>query len=290
MALQSRFGAFVGLIAAASMATTPAFATDMPSGLIVQPTQGSAAFATFDTSTYDGDTDIAEWRRGFRRRRYRRRGVRGGDILAGVLILGGIAAVASAANNNRRRERDVVIVERDRDVERRDDRRDDRRVQRRSTGASGLESAVSQCVDRIEQDIRVDSVDSVDRTGQGWLVTGALFNGSNFLCRIDNDGRIADIEFAGLSSRGASSDSEFGENRFEGATRAEGQLDDSAYLAARGAVTAQPQPQSVERVAERPAEPLVPLTTDSAPAYPGGPVAGEEYPETLAQADADLPN
>jgi len=285
MALQSRFGAALGLVAAASMATTPAFAADMPSGLITQPTQGSAAFMQFDSSTYDSETDIAEWRRGWRRgrgwRRYRRhrRGVRAGDVLAGVLILGGIAAVASAANNNRRRDRDVVVVERDRNV----DRRNDRRVQRRSTGSSGLENAVSQCVDRIEQDIRVDSVDSVDRNGDGWLVTGALFNGSGFQCRIGNDGRIADIDYGGFVSSGASG-GDYGENRFEGATRAEGQLDDNTYFAARGNVAAQPESQSVEQVAERPSEPLVPLSSERAPAYPGGPVAGEEYPETLAQA------
>ncbi len=289
MALQSRFGAAVGLVAAVSMATTPAFAADIPSNMVIQPTQGSAAFMQFNSSTYDSETEIAEWRRGwYRGRGWRRhrRGVRAGDVLAGVLILGGIAAVASAANNNRRRERDVVIVERDRDIERRDDRRDDRRVQRRSTGASGLENAVSQCVDRIEQDIRVDSVDSVDRNGEGWLVTGALFNGSGFLCRIDNNGRIADIDYGGFASRSGASDADFGENRFEGATRAEGQLDDSTYLAARGTVTAQPE----ARVAERPSEPLVPLNADRAPAYPGGPVPGEEYPETLAQVDGDLQN
>lgn len=300
MALQSRFGAAMGLVAAASMATTPAFAANMPSGLIIQSTEGSAAFMQFDSSTYNSDTEIAEWRRGWGRRGWRRgwrrhRGVRGGDILAGVLILGGIAAVASAANNNRRRERDVVIVDRDRDYERRDDRRDDRRNTRRSTGASGLENAVSQCVDRIERDVRVDSIDSVDRNGEGWFVTGSLFNGSGFACRIGNDGRIADIDYSGFAASSAAGDRDFTSERFEGADRAEGQLDDRTYLAARGSVAPQPELRldtntETERFAERPAEPLVALSAERAPAYPGGPVPGEEYPETLAQVDADLPN
>lgn len=304
MALQSRFGAFAGLLAAASMATTPAFASEIPSGLVVQPTGGSAAFMQFDSSTYDSDTEIAEWRRGWGRRGWRRgwrrhRGVRGGDILAGVLILGGIAAVASAANNNRRRERDVVIVERDRDRDRYEDRRrDDRRDNPRRTGASGLENAVSQCVDRIERDVRVDSVDSVDRNGEGWFVTGSLFNGSGFACRIGNDGRIADIDYSGFASRSDASEGDFSGERLESGTRAEGQLDDRTYLAARGSVVSQPDSrpvsseleQEAERFAERPAEPLVPLSAERAPAYPGGPVPGEEYPETLAQVDADLPN
>ncbi|MEL6531259.1 MAG: hypothetical protein AAFQ27_14975, partial [Pseudomonadota bacterium] len=82
----------------------------------------------------------------------------------------------------------------------------------------------------------------------------------------------------------ATSDRDFGESQLEGSTRAEGQLDDQTYLAARGRVYEQPTPQPAERVAERPDQPLVPLTSDTAPAYPGGPVPGEEYPETLAQA------
>lgn len=288
MALTTRFGAVAGLLAAASMATTPAFAAEMPTGMVVQPAQGSAAFMTFDSSTYDSDTDIAEWRRGWGRRGWRRgwrrhrRGVRTGDVLAGVLVLGGIAAIASAANNNRRRERDVVIVERDRNP----DRYQRRRENPRRTGATGLENAVSQCVDRIEQDIRVDSVDSVDRTGEGWLVAGSLFNGSSFLCRIGNDGRIADVEYGGFAGRSDSSVRDFRDNRVIGQRRAEGQLDDRTYLAARGSVASQPD----QRSADRPAEPLVPLNAERAPAYPGGPVEGEEIPETLAQVDGDLQN
>ncbi len=296
MALMTRFGALTGLVAAASMAATPAFAADMPTEMVILPAQGGAVFAEFDTTTYDSDADIAQrhrgwgWRRGWRRHR---RGVRAGDVLAGVLILGGIAAVASAASNNRRRERDVVIVERDRDRDRyryEDRRRDDRRDNRRSSGASGLENAVSQCVDRIEQDIRVDSVDSVDRTGEGWLVTGSLFNGSGFTCRIGNDGRIADIDYGGFAARNEFRESEAGENRFVRETRAEGQLDDRTYLAARGNVASQPQSRPSDRSTERPTEPLVPLTAETQPAYPGGPLPGEEQSETLARVDGDLSN
>ena len=295
MALITRFGALTGLVAAASMATTPAFASEMPTGMVIQPAQGSAAFMTFDSSTYDADGEIAEWRRGWGRRGWRRgwrrRGIRGGDVLAGVLILGGIAAVASAANNNRRRDRDVVIVERDRDRDRYEDRRrDDRRDNPRRTGTSGLENAVSQCVDRIERDIRVDSVDSVDRTGEGWLVTGSLFNGSGFTCRIDNNGRVDDIDYGGFSARNDFRESDDGENRFVRETRAEGQLDDRAYLAARGNVASQPQPRPSDQPVERPSEPLVPLTAEAQPAYPGGPLPGEEEPEQLAQVDGDLSN
>lgn len=279
MALTSRFGAVLGLAAAASMAATPAFAADAPQGLVKQQTQGSALFTgfdenTFNSSTYDGDTDISEWRRGWRRGRgwRRHRGVSAGDVLAGVLIIGGIAAVANAANNNRRRERDVVIVDRD-------DRRDNREV-RRNDSTNGLESAVDQCVERIQQDVRVDSVDSVDRTSRGWVVTGALFNGTGFTCAIDNNGRIDAIDYGNLSeSLGTSEDYR------EGAAqeRADGQWDDQRYLAARQArgeaLRYEASSTYLASNDTRPAEPLVPLTEERQPAYPGGPVPGEDYPE-----------
>ncbi|MEO1489548.1 MAG: hypothetical protein AAFR88_08975, partial [Pseudomonadota bacterium] len=112
----------LSLAAALSIAAAPAQAADIPA----QATAGSplaltGAFdrSSFDTTTYDGNADIREWRRwgrrGWRRGWHgrRHRGIGAGEVIAGVAILGGIAAIASA-NNNRRRDRDVVIVERER--------------------------------------------------------------------------------------------------------------------------------------------------------------------------------
>lgn len=286
MALATRFGAFAGMAAAASMASTPTFAAEPPTGL-VKNSAGSAVFMQFDTTTYDSDTDITEWRRGWGRRGWRRGwrrrgGIRGGDVLAGVLVLGGIAAIASAASNNRRRDRDVVIVERERVVDRdfdRRDRRDDRRVVR-NDGSSGLDNAVSQCLDRIQQDVRVDSVESVNRTPGGWQVSGALFNGSGFLCRIDNEGRIDGIDYGTFGAN------DFDGNRvngslFEGGSQsaAAGQLDDETYLAARQGTygVAPALPPSGEQLAQ---------STQQLPAYPGGPLPGETFDEV----DGDLRN
>ena len=104
------------MAAALSMAVTPAQAAELPKA----PTSGSslALIEGFSTSTYDTESDVSEWRRcgfyGCRRGWRGRRGVRAGDVIAGVAILGGIAAIASAASNNRRRDREVVVVERDR--------------------------------------------------------------------------------------------------------------------------------------------------------------------------------
>lgn len=263
MALISRFGASVGLAAALSMAATPAFAAELPQGIVKQDAPGSAMFADFDTSpfdttTIDGDTQVSEWRgRGWRRGWRRHRRVDAGDVLAGVLIIGGIAAVASAASKNNRRDRDY-------DYERRRDERKDRI--RGNDGTRGLDRAVDQCVNRIQQDVRVDSVDSVDRTAQGWVVTGSLFNGTAFTCAIDNNGRIDAVDYGDLGSanlRGVSDNRQVEDN----------QWDDDRYIAARQSKRG---PQPYRTSGTRSDQPLVPLSSDRQPAYPGGPLPGDE--------------
>lgn len=267
MAQTARIGAYVGVVAAASMAFTPAQAapasTNSTVGYATAVLAGITADGVFDdshgSSSYDEQADTAEWRgRRWRGRRgWRRDRIDGGDVLAGVLVLGGIAAIASAASNNRRRERDVVVVERQRATVRYDDRRyDDRRINPRASNGSGIDSAVSQCLTEIERDVRVDSVDGASRLAQGWVVSGTLFNGAGFTCQIGNDGRISDINYGG-----GFEGSEYGSGSGDYAS-ADGQLSDVRYADARAAVGA-----DVYRVPAETGEPL--------PAYPGGPLPGE---------------
>jgi hypothetical protein len=209
-----------------------------------------------------------------------------GDVLIGAAIIGGIAAIAGASNN-RTRERDVVVVERDvrdRDWDQRDTRRnDDRRAAPRGTGASGLDNAVNICLNRIERDVRVDTVDNVERTGAGWLVSGVLFNGSSFQCRIGNSGQIDGIDYGGgfafaPTAAPAAAD----------APRADGQWDDQRYASARLALGGTVRPDMAVSEAVMPSAQAVaqPATASTAmPAYPGGPIPGEEIPETI---DGDL--
>ena len=289
MALISRFGACAGMAAALSMASTSALAADAPAGLVKQ-TAGSFDATGFESSTYDSDADISEWRRyGWRRGGWHRhRRVDAGDVLAGVLIIGGIAAIASAASNNkRRRDREVVVVERDRDYDRDYDRRDNRRVSRNES-VRGLDRAIDQCVDEVSRNVRVDSVDSADRTARGWIVSGALFNGSGFTCRIDNNGRIDEIDYGSFGgARDGDFEGDFGGGQIDasGEQRADGQYDDATYLAARRSVSGNsPDYEAPRRVADaRSAEPLVPLNSDRQPAYPGGPLPGEDDGENDPQ-------
>ncbi len=287
MAQLNRLGALTGMVAAVSMAATPAYAADMaPVG---EPQTGSAFgidFSTMDASDqqwFDPAAETAEYRRRWRGRRHRR-GIRGGDILAGALVIGGIAAIASAASNNRRRDRDVVVVERNR--YRDDDRRyDDRRSNPRRSSGSGLDNAVSICLDEIERDVRVDSVDNASRDASGWVVSGTLFNGSAFSCRIGSNGRVSGVDYSGFSGVNY----ETGEIRSGSEPqRAPGQWSDVRYQEARAAIPQQ-EPDG-DRAAtttlalaevDGDRQPLnAASANDPQPAYPGGPLPGEEgYPE-----------
>lgn len=263
MAQTTRIGALAGALAAATMAMTPAHAAPAARST---PMAGHS-FA--DAGVLSGVAE-AEYHRRYRRHHDR---IDGGDVLAGVLILGGIAAIASAASNNRERERE----ERRRYEERRyeDQRYDDRRYddRRDNTRSSGLDSAVSQCIAEIEQDSGVDSVDGASRTASGWTVSGTLDSGTRFDCQIGNNGRISSIDYSGFS--GVSYEGE-GFTGYEGDEPAEGQWSDANYAEARASVGA-------GTYAAADIRPLTPpgstATNDPQPAYPGGPLPGEEgYP------------
>ena len=130
--------------------------------------------------------------RGYRRHRNR---VDAGDVLAGVLIFGGIAAIASAASKNKRDRR---YDNRDYRYDRRnDDRRyDNRRSDSRSDrGTGSMDTAISACSNAAERqagdNVRVSEIQSVARDGAGWRVEGGLSGSEQrtFLCGA-TDGRV----------------------------------------------------------------------------------------------------
>lgn len=292
MALTFRALAVASALAGTTLFAVPAAAAPVSSGIAP-----GAVSATFDDSRYDPAGDIADWRRcrwncgwggGWGRHRgWRRNRIDAGDVLIGAAIIGGIAAIANS-NNRRERDRDVVIVERDvRDPDvRYDDRRyDDRRIDDRrdatprGTGASGLDNAVSQCLDRIERDVRVDTVENVERTGAGWRVSGVLFNGSSFQCRIGNGGQIDGIDYGdGFRDIGYSA------APADVAPRGEGQWDDQRYSSVRASLGGTARPDMAVQEASMTSAPA-PVRTAAAssamPAYPGGPIPGEVIPETV---------
>ena len=142
---------------------------------------------------------------------HRERGIDGGDILAGVLILGGIAAVASAASNSSRSRdaRDYRYPDARYPNARypeagdyRDYREDDGRygAPRAEDNYPGgptardggsIDDVVNVCTNEIERGGRqIDSVEGVNRASDGWRVDGRLSDGRAFSCTAGQDGSI----------------------------------------------------------------------------------------------------
>ena len=289
-------------MAGALVATTALAAPAAAAPVAPVPLALAGAPSAFDHSRFDPASDIADWRcRGWRcggwgwrggwgrgwgggwGGGWRRNRIDAGDVLIGAAIIGGAIAIANS-NNRRVRTNDVVVV-RD-DNWREDDRRfDDRSTPRRDTGSSGLDAAVDQCLARIERDVRVDSVDNVARTGRGWQVSGALYDGSSFQCRIGNDGRIEGVDFGGGGVRSGADWGAAPAERYT--TRADGQLSDARYADARLAMggMAQPQARAPQGYGFRSAPPAPLAAAQPMPAYPGGPIPGEVIPDTI---DGDI--
>ena len=143
-------------------------------------------------------------------RHHHRDRVDAGDILTGILIIGGIAAIASATSNSNKRDRD-----RRRDEERRypdqqypresnagygqDDRPEWReRTSTRAASGSNIDEAVNSCIDEVARgSARVEGVDSVNREGQGWRVQGQTIKGGTFVCSVDQSGRVTEVSVDG---------------------------------------------------------------------------------------------
>jgi hypothetical protein len=239
--IKNNFAIAATVFAATSLTATPSIAAELP--------KISKAHA----SAYDSDAENAY---NHRWRGYRRNHVRTGDVIAGVLVLGTLAAIASSSNNRRERERDS-------DVRYREPVRNDRRDNRGwSTG--GIDSAVNMCVDQVERGRdRVDSVDNASRNAGGWQVSGSLEDGTYFSCRIDNEGRIRSID---LGDDFAANTAEVG--------KPGPQLSDETYARARASLRGQEATGLVD----------YDIDADLRPAYPGGPLPGEEGYEAALES------
>ncbi len=120
----------------------------------------------------------------------------GGDVLAGILIIGGIAAIASAASKASKQQRDYREPEpRYREDAPRYGSEDNRPEWREGTGIDG---AVNRCIDEVNRGrSRVGEVESVNRDAGGWRVSGSTTGNGNFSCSIDRDGRIRNVSVDG---------------------------------------------------------------------------------------------
>ena len=257
MMMKSKTACGAALIAALSLSASPASAADMA------PAFGSSAVAASASWSPDAES-TAYYGRYYDpyRYRHRRNRVDAGDVIAGVLILGGIAAVANAVKDSNRNER-----YRNRDY--RDNR--DRDYPYRNPDVTGIDRAASMCVSAIERDARVEAVDSVDRTAAGWTVSGRLFDGQGFTCSIGADGRIDAVDY-GASARPYGTGYEATGYEARAYSGPDNQLDDDRYRAARADIEARGGYAVVSN-----ADPVLqsPPPDGPVPSYPGGPLPGD---------------
>lgn len=133
--------------------------------------------------------------------RHHRHGDRidGGDVLAGILILGGIAAIASAAGktDKERRDRDSGP-----DWGRsREPGYGESRGNAGDYGSGRIGDAVDSCTAEVERSgPRVDAVDAVVREGQGWRIRGRIEDGRSFACSVGENGRIGSVTIDGRAA------------------------------------------------------------------------------------------
>ena len=141
--------------------------------------------------------------------RHRDRGIDAGDVIAGAVVIGGIAALAGAFDNDRDRYRDRRYRDRYYDRGYRGDR-----------GFYNGRAAVERCVRAAERQARrfggfryadVTEIRDVDRTRYGLRVKGRIevdgsrgygyrhrgYDRGRFTCYVDGRGR-PQVEFSGI--------------------------------------------------------------------------------------------
>ena len=127
-----------------------------------------------------------------------------GDVLAGILIIGGIAAIASAASNKKRdrREEDRPYrgdYPRERSAGYGND--NDQQWNQQGQQNAGVDSAVNRCTNEVARGSnRGTTVESINRDGDGWRVQGRTGDGSDFNCSVDGNGQIRNVQVDGRAS------------------------------------------------------------------------------------------
>lgn len=200
----SRSGAVAAIAAAFSLVASPVAAAQLP------PVRGQQAPIT----TLPGDVahdgwGRGGWGRGGRGRGHHGDGIDAGDLFAGLLIIGAVAAVASAASSKDKadkadRERDNRPDEPYRYPDQSAPRYGDQPAQAsgsRDWGRSrSIDAAVDNCVAEVERSsVKVDTVEGIDRNRDngGWHVGGRTTKGDPWNCSVDGDGRVRSVTVNG---------------------------------------------------------------------------------------------
>jgi|GEM_PF-3978628 hypothetical protein len=191
---RTKLAAATAVAAAFSMLATPAAAVELPR-------------VAGQQSVKADQLDVENRRhRGWGRHRHRDT-VDAGDVLAGVLILGGIAAIASAASKERNRPYPEPAPYPD-DAGYQQPYSSDYR-------SGGMARAVDSCVAEIEQGgDRVGSVDAVAREADGWRVSGVLDGGMSYWCRVDGSGYVSGVGGSGTAHAEPAEDRQYDDDYY----------------------------------------------------------------------------
>ena len=177
------------LLASATMIATPALAATRTVPISI-PLSAMPAPQPGWTPAHDS-WNGHRWR-GYRHHRDR---IDGGDVLAGILVIGGIAAIASAASDSKnRRDERREYPRNDRPYDYRDEDRSDRRNRDYGSGNPGngreaMDRAVDACAAAAARSGQVDEIFDVERIDGEWRVKGDYRNGRAFTCSVDGNGK-----------------------------------------------------------------------------------------------------
>ena len=117
-----------------------------------------------------------------------------GDVLAGILIIGGIAAIVSAASSKKRDRRDNDRPDYPGDRASGYGNDNDQQWQQNA----GVDSAVGRCTKEVSRGSNHGtSVASINRDGDGWRVQGRTGEGAEFTCSVDGNGQIRNVQVGG---------------------------------------------------------------------------------------------
>ena len=220
-----------------SLACAVAALAISPAQAVELPRAAAPVAKTYSVQTVLND----EAEHGRRYRRHRDDGIDAGDVIAGALIIGGIFAVASAVDSS--------------------NKRDDRYDQDYQANAD-FDRAVDACVNRVGRDERVGSVDNVGRTRSGYSVSGTLASGNSFSCQVSASGRVSDVDYGYGGVTYQSGGQTYGDSDV--------QYSDETYARARADTYSRPDAYSHSDSYATP-------DSNAQPAYPGGPVPGQQY-------------
>lgn len=182
--------------------------------------RAASAFASLAALSVTATPVLAHGRDDWHRHRhYRGGGISGGDLLAGLLVVGGVAAIATAVSkDNADKRQDTPEPYRypggSQSNEEADYgapvRGDDAMPAypggplpgRDDAADAGREGSLGEAVDACEAELeradkRVDAVSSVQRMGARVSVEGRLQDGRPFACSVDDTGHIRSVAVDG---------------------------------------------------------------------------------------------